>query len=261
MYMNRHAQCSLKDTFLCRLLLLLPCIFPCRSDSLCALRSGKLGLRRKTALTGSSAKEQNRLQSGFFFKVEVLTSLRWTIPITLAGCFLPQSYTFISNDYFMGSSLPSHFWYLLPLALFPCPQLENKNNQKSISKRCHHHTCAHVSSFPSVLTGANRNTVFLVWQQTPWKVYIHSWFVSLPLFFFFFPEPIPVRFFKSPVTFESFWVRLQRSFTWSFSSLSHRCLISTRQCLSFARILADTFAWFFPLLWPFLSLFCISLTH
>ena len=165
MYMKRHAQCSLKDTFLCRLLLLLPCIFPCRSDSLCALRSGKPGLRRKTALRGSSAKKQNRLQSGFFFKVEVLTSLRRTIPVTLAGCFLPQSYTFISNDYFMGSSLPSHFWYLLPLALLPCPQRENKNNQKSISKRCHHHTCAHVSSFPSVLTGANRNTVFLVWQQ------------------------------------------------------------------------------------------------
>lgn len=113
---------------------------------------------------------------------------------------------------------------------------------------------------PSVPTGANRNTAFLILQQTPWKVYIHSWLVSLPLFFFF-PEPIPVRFFKSPVTFESFWVRLQRSFTWSFSSLSHRCLISTRECLLFARILADTFAWFFLLLWPVLSLFCISLTY
>ena len=32
---ERNTECSLKDTFLCRLLLLLPCIFQCRSDSLC----------------------------------------------------------------------------------------------------------------------------------------------------------------------------------------------------------------------------------
>lgn len=194
----------------------------------------------------------------------MITSLRRTIPVTLVGCFLPRSFTFISNDYFMGSSLPSHFWYLLPLALLPCPHWENKNNQKSISKRCHHHTCVHVSSLPLM------DAVCPNWSQQKHRISyftansLKSLYSQLTCFtstFFFFPEPIPVRFFKSPVTFESFWVRLQRSFTWSFSSLSHRCLISTRECLLFARILADTFAWFFLLLWPVLSLFCISLTY
>ena len=188
MYMKRHAQCSLKDTFPCRLLVLLPCIFPCRSDSLSALRSGKPGLRRKTALRGSSAKEQNRLQRGFFFKVGVLTSLRQTIPVTLVGCFLPRllpsSQMIISwahlSPHISGTS-----------SLWP-GSLVHTGKTKTIRKAfLKDATTTPVPTYPpcllgtpSVLTGANRNTVFLVWQQTPWKVYIHSWFVSLPLFFF-----------------------------------------------------------------------------
>ena len=146
---KRNTECSLKDTFLCRLLLLLLHIFQCRSDSLCPRVMEARTQKKNYFERIFSPKKRTDYRVDFLLSgnaYQSQTNHHHTLSWLLRTPLLHSSQMIISWVYLCPHiSATSSLW--------SCSLVLTENNQKRTSKRCHHciwnptSTCAHVS-FP-----------------------------------------------------------------------------------------------------------------